>query len=358
MTTAFFQNSMFFPPISQSDTDFQKQEEPKEETNNYFIDFDLPITDRLETNEDWSYVLSEMRQQIFNSSTASYTSPETHIIRKAHRQNPVLADELVASARSNALHDLAAPNIVRSSDPLTYRRHRSENLLLRMIHCRKLDLSQISLMRLSKGVFVHQKWQSSISHPSPTLSAIEETLNLLNDTGDEAPIDTFQFSTDFFKSNLTSSCFDMFVPYSYTFGARYTNPYSGAHDLVIRGKLPLWCQTLFLSTCLKQSEPIQPHVPQFGLFPFVPQVAVVFKPWNEEDYADLVTLDLALTYELFTLEHYDPLLGVDQHDFDHQWSVKKKEILQNVLVCDIPDDLAAFLSNMAATWAVDQGLMI
>ncbi|KAI8353252.1 hypothetical protein EDC96DRAFT_447308 [Choanephora cucurbitarum] len=324
--------------------------------NDYLID--LPITCHFDSNENWDYVLSQMRQQIFNSSTVSYQSPERHIIRKTHESNPVLADELVMATKSNALHDLSDPNVLRSSDPLTYRRYRSENLLLRMIHCRKLDLNQVSLMRLSKGVFIHQKWQSSVSHPSPTLSAIEDALGFIDDTKGEAPIDTFQFDTSFFKCNLTHSCFDMFVPYSYTLGARYTNPYSGAHDLVIRGKLPLWCQTLFLSTCLKQTKPIEPHVPQYGLFPYLPQVAVVFKPWNEEDYEDLIMPDLALTYELFTLEHYDPLLSIDQNDFDYQWPRKKKEILQNILVCDLPDDFAAFLSDMAANWAAHQGLMI
>lgn len=154
---------------------------------------------------------------------------------------------------------------------------------------------------------------------------------------------------------LTNSCYDMFVPYSYTFGARYTNPY-GAHDLVIRGKIPLWCQTLFLSVCMKQKEFVQASVPLVGLFPFAPQVPVTFRSFLELDtYA--FTPELTLLYERFTLEHIDPY-ALPEGDYECQWPEKKQEILRNILVCDIPDDLAKVLGDMASVWAASQGLML
>lgn len=169
----------------------------------------------------------------------------------------------------------------------------------------------------------------------------------------EAPIDTFQFDNVFSMVNhLTSSCYDMFIPYSYTFGARYTNPYGHANDLVIRGKVPLWCQTLFLSICLKQTEPIQANVPRLGLFPFAPHVPVTFKPFVET-YG--ISPDLTVLYERFTMEHVDPY---SMPDIETEWPEKRQEILQNILVCDLSDGLAKILNDMATIWATSQGLMI
>lgn len=144
----------------------------------------------------------------------------------------------------------------------------------------------------------------------------------------------------------------MFIPYSYTFGARFTNPYGRAHDLVIRGKVPLWCQTLFLSVCMKQIETIQANVPQYGLFPFAPQVPVTFKPFVET-YG--ITPDLTVLYERYTMEHTDPFA---MGEGEAEWPERRQEILQDILVCDLDDGLAKILSDMAIVWATSQGLMI
>jgi hypothetical protein len=160
--------------------------------------------------------------------------------------------------------------------------------------------------------------------------------------------------------NLTNSCYEIFIPYSYTFGARYTNPYGGANDIVIRGKLPLWCQTLFLSTCLKQTaDPIRLHVPRVGLFPFAPQVAVTFKTLTLED-ANIIMPELTILYERFTMEHIDPFAFPEQcgEEYERQWPERKREVLENILVCDLPDELSKLLSDMATVWAASQGLML
>lgn len=177
---------------------------------------------------------------------------------------------------------------------------------------------------------------------------------------EEAPIDTFQFdNVSHMVNNLTSSCYEMFIPYSYTFGARYTNPYNNASDIVIRGKIPLWCQTLFLSVCLKQTEPVQPNVPILGLFPFAPQVAVTFTPLIQDETTSIMP-ELTVLYERFTMEHVDEFSypEISDQEFESNWPQRKKQIYQNILVCDIPDHLAKILNDMATIWAASQGLML
>lgn len=101
-------------------------------------------------------ILSQMRQNLFNSTMISFPIPNN-----TNTERKDLSQYL---------------NACMFADPLDYRLQRSENLLMRMICCKKLDTSQMSLMRLSKGVFVHQVWESSSPHSSPTLSTIESAL--------------------------------------------------------------------------------------------------------------------------------------------------------------------------------------
>ncbi|CAO3691171.1 unnamed protein product [Rhizopus stolonifer] len=275
-------------------------------------------------------LISQMRQRMFNSTSTNIPLPESILFEMTQDKN------ILSSCRPSL--DYISP------DPLTYRQNRSEHLLNRMMYCNKMDLSQMSLMRLSKGVFVHQVWQSISPQSSPTLSTIESALYEDYPTS-EAPVDNFNFGN---MQQTQISCYDMFVPFSYTFGVRYTNPYN-AHDIIIRGKLPVWCQTLFLSTCLKQSN-IQSHVPIAGLFPFAPHIQVSFTPFNENT---IVTPDLTLIYEKFTNEYDDPYSLPGEMD----WPTCKKQILDNILICDIPDNVATLLESMANIWAATQGLM-
>ncbi|KAG2235750.1 hypothetical protein BDF21DRAFT_494331 [Thamnidium elegans] len=357
--TTFFENSFYYPTEVKRE---YNQPSNNNDFNDFFIDDLLsPLPTLNRDNSSWEYAVTQLRHQIFNSTSVAYPAPETYLIKQAKRENNnASADALLSMMNSSNSIFRFHPDRLWSTDTLEYRRHRSENLLVRMIHCRNLDMSQLSLMRLSKGIFVHQKWQSSSPQSSPTLSVIEDCLaNEYLDTTVEAPVDTFHFNNVHNMGNhLTSSCYDMFVPYSYTFGARYTNPY-GSNDLVIRGKIPLWCQTLFLSVCLKRTEPIQMNVPQQGLFPFAPLVSVTFKSLNEYGPYN-ISPDLTILYEKFTLEHIDPFEISETPKDEHccLWPAKRQEILKNVLVCDLSDDLSKVLSDMATVWAASQGLLI
>ncbi|KAG2195954.1 hypothetical protein INT47_007090 [Mucor saturninus] len=348
--TTFFDNAHYYsngPKVE--DNPYQLD---KTDFNDFFIDNHAsgPVSSFCRDNGTWEYITSQLREQIFNSTSIAYSPPETYLAKKAKRDHP--------SSHVTAMLSMISKNTTSNpftADPLEFRRYRSENLLVRMIHCKSigLDMSQISLMRLSKGVFVHQIWQSCSPQSSPTMSAIEDSLsNRFIDASAEAPIDTFRFDNVFSMVNHLTTSYDMFVPYSYTFGARFTNPYGHAHDLVIRGKIPLWCQTLFLSVCMKQSAPIQPNVPTLGLFPFAPQIPVTFKPFIET-YG--ISPDLTVLYEKCTMEHADPFT---MSDTEAEWPEKRQEILQDILVCDLEDGLAKILSDMAVVWATSQGLMI
>ncbi|KAI8640822.1 hypothetical protein BD408DRAFT_419094 [Parasitella parasitica] len=361
--TTFYENSYLHSTQIKLDHNAgSAPEQQQDDFQDFFIAYKSSPTDLCKDVDNWKFAVSQLQHHIFNSTGTSYLSPEAYFIKRAKRakKNTPSANDLLALIDNNRTFRFNSDPMC-ATDPLTYRRHRSENLLLRMIHCRNMDMNQISLMRLSKGVFVHQKWQSSVPQPSPTLSCIEETMsNSYVDTHDEAPIDTFQCDNVYqMTNNLTSSCYEMFVPYSYTFGARYTNPYNNTSDLVIRGKIPLWCQTLFLSVCLKQTESVQANVPRVGLFPFAPQVPVTFTPLIQNE-TDTIMPELTVLYERCTMEYMDAYSFPEclDDEFGQSWSERKKQIYQNILVCDIPDHLAKILNGMATVWAASQGLML
>lgn len=172
MSTAFFENAHYYSNERKIE-DYSPQLD-RTDFNDFFVEpAPAPLASFCRDNSTWEYIASQLRQQIFNSTSVSYSSPETYLIKKAKRDNSnshVTAMLTMLKTNKHTANPFTA-------DPLEFRRYRSENLLMRMIHCRDMDMSQMSLMRLSKGVFVHQIWQSSTPHASPTLSAIEDSLS-------------------------------------------------------------------------------------------------------------------------------------------------------------------------------------
>jgi hypothetical protein len=147
-------------------------------------DVTSPMFNLSQDTSNWQYVASHLREQIFNSSSISFPAPETYFAKMAQDSgNSSNAAALLSMIDNNATFRFNSDPFC-SEDAFAYRRHRSENLLIRMIHCRQMDISQLSLMRLSKGVFVHQKWVSSSPQSSPTLSTIENAFDYnLESTG-------------------------------------------------------------------------------------------------------------------------------------------------------------------------------
>ncbi|KAI8983566.1 hypothetical protein BDB01DRAFT_722745 [Pilobolus umbonatus] len=317
------------------------------------IDNDQPVSKYIKDVNNWQYVVSQLREDIFNSSSVTFPPPEAYMMKKAKmNQHTRIHVSSLSMMNNNPTYRYNSDPFI--SDAFMYRQLRSENLLIRMMRCSNLDWDQNSLMRLSKGVFLHQKSQSSLPQSSPTMSTIKEFSSCPLNQHVEAPITTFHQND--FQQNMyapfTDACYDMFVPYSYTLGARFTNPYKGK-DIMIRGKVPLWCQSLFISECLDKLSSIQPYVPYTGLFSFAPQMTVIFKPLIS-DHENLIeqyqiSPEFLVAYEKFTLEDIDQFT-LSHIDSQSQWLPHKKSILQNVLICDISDDMAKILDQMSTYW--------
>ncbi|RUP12064.1 hypothetical protein BC936DRAFT_139843 [Jimgerdemannia flammicorona] len=75
-----------------------------------------------------------------------------------------------------------------------------------------------------------------------------------------------------------------YIPYTYTVGLRNANPYKH-RDILIRGRIPMWVQTLFLNTCLEHlhnAGPLHPNMDYVNLFHFAPYVQVTFREMTSD----------------------------------------------------------------------------
>ncbi|KAG1052709.1 hypothetical protein G6F43_005168 [Rhizopus delemar] len=273
-----------------------------------------------------SKLIHQIHRHMFNTTGTSYPSVES-----------LLIGESLSKKKEKQLRDyIYHVNPYKGSDLLMYRQQRSEQLLMRMIFHKKLDLSQLSIMRFSKGVFAHEVWnaQASIDLLCIDNVASQSTFHL-----NEALTGSFYFNN---LHQTHHSSHETFVPYSYTFGVRYTSPYNDRHDLIVRGRLSTWLLTFVLFNALDRPI-VEPHVPLAGLFPF----AVVFKP-----LATQVTTvpHLTLLYEQYTMEYDNPYSLPDN-------PTPSKQPIPNILICDIPDDIAASLKKAEEAWATHQGLV-
>ncbi|KAI9020170.1 hypothetical protein CLU79DRAFT_755996 [Phycomyces nitens] len=310
----------------------------------------LPTTATIK-NEDWEQAYSDILRQMYNSTSVVLPSPARYF-------NKFVSGETQARQVSKYAHSIFDSESLSIKDLFSYRRLRSENLLHRMIHCLNVNAEdQASIVRLSKGVFVHQKWQTVPKCNSPTLSMFEDSFYQSLDNVD-APIDTFKYALDPTSNQTTptlasssgwSSTMPTFIPYSYTFGMRYTNPYGGANDVLIRGRLPLWCHNLFLAECARQM-PIKPNETRYGLFPFAPHIPITFGTMDNCPTIEGEPVpDLTVVYERIAMELIEP--DYYQAGLTSNSSGVKLEILKHILYCDIPDDVAQWLSGLANSWA-------
>ncbi|CAO3592261.1 unnamed protein product [Absidia cylindrospora] len=302
---------------------------------------------------DWKQVMSSIKKAMYNTTGAVVPSPVTYICK----------DTSFAPEPSKDPAFFYNSDILDVKDMYSYRQLRSENLLYRMFNCPRfaMDVDQTSVMRLAKGVFVANKLQQSTpTSPVLTAQSFMDTPYLDVDASVDT-IDTFHYG-DMKRFMLQQQQQEQhlqqdFMPYSYTFGARYSNPYHG-RDVVIRGnQLPLWCQTLFLNECINRM-PLEPNVPYTGLFPFAPNFTVVFQTLSTDissaNYQPCYP-DLTFVYERYAMEFSDPFSPVDA-DTDALWSKQKQQVVDEMLLCDIPEVSAEVLTQLANLWATDQGL--
>ncbi|KAG0174222.1 hypothetical protein DFQ28_000010 [Apophysomyces sp. BC1034] len=359
MSTTFAtpDSSYLFPQLQiDSDLDYSKPTLPSPplvannnvDLDDFFVEKkDVVIMD----NDSWRHVVSKMKQQMYNTTSVALPLPTKYM----------KSDSNGRKGCNPTGHGLRIYNdeLFLIEDIFSFRQLRSENLLHRMLHC--YDMSdKSSVMRLSKGVFIQQKWQPQTPQSSPTLSTIGESSVFSTDS--LAPIDTFQFNDPSFcqQADPWSPCImNTFVPYSYTFGIRYTNPYGNASDVLVRGNVPLWIQSLFLSTCANNM-PIRPNETRTGLLPFAPEVPVTFRAmadcYGEEPYPELTIM-----YERFAMELSEPEMYLSEHDPDNSgrtWAERKRQVLEQMLYWEIPDGLAEALTNLGTIWAANQGFLM
>jgi hypothetical protein len=248
-----------------------------------------------------------------------------------------------------------------NSDPLSskdifmYRENRSEHLLVRIYHHYD-DSPKQNILRLSKGIFIKQQ----TSPPVTNSSVVENSLNLLlmsdNDDIDILNgINTFDFN-NIFNMIQEEPVHNTFIPYTYTLGARYTNPYRH-HDILIRGNIPLWCQILFIHNCVlrQETELIHPGSRLSGLLPFAADITFAFHTcYSQEPPLPVLTL----LFERFAMELSEPefMMGDRVMVHGNTWKDKQDSILKGILYCDIPEPLATVITDMANSWAATQGI--
>ena len=139
-------------------------------------------------------------------------------------------------------------------------------------------------------------------------------------------------------SGEQSNALDTFVPYSYTFGVRYTNVNKNGRDILFRGHLPAWCQTLFLAEC-QNKKPLRANDVVYGLFPFAPTVPVTFRSLAGCCFVDgEPNPELTMWYERCAMELSEPEMLIDEQGTDTfglTWADRRQQILQGMLSCEI-----------------------
>ncbi|KAI8062908.1 hypothetical protein BC940DRAFT_308035 [Gongronella butleri] len=296
---------------------------------------------------DWTKILSSIKRDMYKTTSATVPSP-------AHYMNESKHITLQPSTDPMFFYNA---ELLEWNDLYGYRQLRAENLMYRLLHCSlmKVAVDPTSLMRITKGVFVANKLEAT-NHVDTIMRHDVPDFMMDLDLLDTPAVDTFHVGNmaQFMQQSMKHQQLERkdFLPFSYTFGARFTNPYS-ARDVMIRGgRLPTWCQTLFLNECL-QRMPLEPNVEYEGLFPFAPHVTVTFQTLasaakanpTEDFYPDLL-----MSFERYAME----LTDTDALYAD-SWPQQMNQIMEHILYCDIPQQAVPILTQLATMWAANQG---
>ncbi|KAI9264879.1 hypothetical protein BDA99DRAFT_507165 [Phascolomyces articulosus] len=300
-------------------------------------------------SEDWKQALFHVRNLMYSTTSVGVPSPAIYF----EQMNLLPARGASCLGRDIAIREVNLNTSV--SDISTYRQQRSDNIVYRMFHCRQFNVDKSTIIPLGKGMYIRTEWQQQLQQQSLFASSMPSPQSPYSNQ--QAPLDEFE---KLLYSLQLPTQQNTFVPFSYTFGVRFTDALGYASDILIRGRLPLWCQTLFLSECVKQM-PIRPNETRTGLFVFAPEVAVTFQSLANANTVDNpLSPELTLAYERLAMEMSDPelLFADDSPDLETEWEDRKQKVIQRMVYVDIPDDLAQVLTDMATAWACAQGFML
>ncbi|KAI8349705.1 hypothetical protein BD560DRAFT_312751, partial [Blakeslea trispora] len=243
-----------------------------------------------------------------------------------------------------------------------FRRSRSEHLLFRLMHHMKRKDANRTCVRISKGIFLVQQWDAS------------ETLHPLDydypeSDSSTSDINTFSFNglyqemiyqTQHRRRTSLDSKEEGFVPYTHTLGIRFTNPYQGMRDILVLGHIPLWCQTLLVTECIRQL-PVQHGQVVYGLLPFAKEMGfefnrlphldrLVHQKIRQEPYPEMIVV-----FERFAMELAHPRMMFEDISVDGStWEETYETILGSVLYCEIPKHQASTITKLANAWAASQ----
>ncbi|KAI8640989.1 hypothetical protein BD408DRAFT_347005 [Parasitella parasitica] len=247
-----------------------------------------------------------------------------------------------------------------TQDIFEYRQRRSEHLLMRMLHCFAKHDFNLSFVRLSLGTFMIQKCEFCEPVAYPTPSTLTNAMDLFTKDDSLAPIDTLTFNDlrEEEKEEEQKQRARTFVPYTHTLGIRYTDPYSHMRDVLVRGNIPLWCQTLFITECLRLL-PIAPGTVVHGILPFAKDIGFHFQtvPIIKDNGYQEPYPELGVMYERFAMELSDPQMMLENRDVHgKKWQDVQNNILTGILYCEIPDHTASLITSLSIEWANTQGL--
>ncbi|KAL9554627.1 hypothetical protein PS6_003309 [Mucor atramentarius] len=324
------------------------------------------------SGDHWTYALAQIRKNVYSSTIAAVSSPAYHIHAYETKYKKLPSNKLAHLPLPGSEKDIlglfaysfnAEP--LSTQDIFEYRQLRSEHLLMRMLHC------------FSKHDFnLSFKWEfcEPLAYPTSD-SSLTNAMDLFTKDDTLAPIDTFTFN-DLFNDMMEQTNLAAiekkrleeeeaqkqrartFVPYTHTIGIRYTNPYSYNRDILVRGNIPLWCQTLFITECLRLL-PIAPGTVVHGILPFAKDFGFHFQtiPTVKDNRLLEPYPEICVMYERFAMEVTDPQMMLENKDVHgKRWEDVQNKILTGILYCEIPDHTASIITSLAIEWAKTQGL--
>lgn len=270
----------------------------------------------------WQYAVNRLTQDLFSSTGVGLPSPHNYL---AHWEG---GSSLSSSAgcRIHRVSYAFNSDPFASQDVFSYRSERSEHILFRLTHC--LIGLPVNVLRLDQGVFAVQ--------PSST-------------TQEQGNNHKEGYSITHWIRHLEGPT--PLIPYSYTMGVRYTNLKRG--DVMVRGAIPLWCQSLLLCECYRAWPPIKPGDTRCGLLPFAPHLPLTFMAISDKtDKID--DPELLLWYERFAMDTSDHEFYGQKIEDSPEWQMARLEILENAVLCNISSDDAQAITSMAMAWSNQQ----
>ncbi|CAO3578206.1 unnamed protein product [Absidia cylindrospora] len=311
------------------------------------------------STDNWKYAVKRIKKEMFSSTGVGLPAPDNYLTEYDGASTPSEKCDYCKNHGSN--FDFNSDPFY-CKDVFVYRRQRSEHLLFRLTHI--LGPMQANVLRIYHGVFVaqHLKPKEQPPTPSPYSSQQQQQFDLLeaflnNDAQFTLPdatqenfdsIFTFDYNnvpqlisndaletppptTISSSSSSSSPPSSSFIPYSYTVGARYTNP--GAES------------------------PIKPNQTRYGLIPFAPEVPLSFVSMTDKkDKVD--DPELLLWYERLAMDTSDHELYGRYVNSSPEWETARLDILEGTILCDISSEDAYFITTLGNSWAAREGFIV